>query len=190
MRGKLNNLFLCLLNRGITPAGAGKTPRGAAMRLTAKDHPRRCGENDSRSTCPTASMGSPPQVRGKLYKAAEILGVERITPAGAGKTIAQSVYSGGVEDHPRRCGENPDGGRGQRQISGSPPQVRGKPHRAYEQAAQLGITPAGAGKTCRSPCARCCRWDHPRRCGENTVCTLHAMCSAGSPPQVRGKHEA
>ena len=31
--------------------------------------------------------------------------------------------------------------------------------------------------------------DHPRRCGENLCFQLLAVTTAGSPPQVRGKHE-
>ena len=50
------------------------------------------------------------------------------------------------------------------------------------------ITPAGAGKTCLTAPKRTKRWDHPRRCGENS--SDPACCSSikGSPPQVRGKH--
>ena len=29
--------------------------------------------------------------------------------------------------------------------------------------------------------------DHPRACGENLGCTIHASLDAGSPPRVRGK---
>ena len=53
-----------------------------------------------------------------------------------------------------------------------------------------GITPAGAGKT--NP--RCVHGlslrDHPRRCGENSACSRSNISEMGSPPQVRGKHEA
>ena len=71
--------------------------------------------------------------------------------------------------------------------SGSPPQVRGKRLRACPTAAQDGITPAGAGKTC--PCGSSGRHavDHPRRCGENRMMMSIVGIKLGSPPQVRGK---
>ena len=53
--------------------------------------------------------------------------------------------------------------------------------------ARLGITPAGAGKTCRLPVAGITGWDHPRRCGENEDRITEESAKAGSPPQVRGK---
>ena len=72
-------------------------------------------------------------------------------------------------------------------LSGSPPQVRGKPYITEIEKRLSRITPAGAGKTGNSYLRLCPFWDHPRRCGENgrQVCLLR--CKLGSPPQVRGK---
>ena len=70
---------------------------------------------------------------------------------------------------------------------GSPPQVRGKPQMLSGMFALLRITPAGAGKTCRSWWRRVCSWDHPRRCGENQTPHRERYHKTGSPPQVRGK---
>ena len=36
-------------NTGITPAGAGKTFAKPHEEITARDHPRRCGENEEHS---------------------------------------------------------------------------------------------------------------------------------------------
>ena len=71
---------------------------------------------------------------------------------------------------------------------GSPPQVRGKLLIPMGVRGMTRITPAGAGKTLQ-PCIKSpmCR-DHPRRCGENRLCSLRLPCILGSPPQVRGKH--
>ena len=74
--------------RGITPAGAGKTPETALERLAFTDHPRRCGENVVFSSCCAPRLGSPPQVRGKLARKIAGYARSRITPAGAGKTTA------------------------------------------------------------------------------------------------------
>ena len=72
--------------RGITPAGAGKTPETALERLAFTDHPRRCGENFRRLSSGEMFTGSPPQVRGKLKFCPCSRETARITPAGAGKT--------------------------------------------------------------------------------------------------------
>ena len=50
------------------------------------------------------------------------------------------------------------------------------------------ITPADAGKTSFVQRVSGCGWDHPRRCGENTICDLRRSAGIGSSPQVRGKH--
>ena len=61
----------CVLGRSpsrITPAGAGKTLSRIPLRRHTADHPRRCGENDWRDFLTMQTNGSPPQVRGKLFK--------------------------------------------------------------------------------------------------------------------------
>ena len=52
-----------------------------------------------------------------------------------------------LQDHPRRCGENPLTQARRVVCIGSPPQVRGKLRSHKTQRAVSGITPAGAGKT-------------------------------------------
>ena len=93
-------------------------------------------------------------------------------------------------DHPRRCGENPPCQCPLKAERGSPPQVRGKLQLLYNSAQTPGITPAGAGKTSPPPVQQGFAWDHPRRCGENSVKKGEKAVSKGSPPQVRGKHFA
>ena len=70
---------------------------------------------------------------------------------------------------------------------GSPPQVRGKQVFYYRRRKQVGITPAGAGKTILFRQQINITQDHPRRCGENRVSLTTVMVQEGSPPQVRGK---
>ena len=45
VRGKPLMLPQVRLERGITPAGAGKTTRAVRRAIVKWDHPRRCGEN-------------------------------------------------------------------------------------------------------------------------------------------------
>ncbi len=171
----------------ITPADAGKTHLPCGRHHLYPDHPRGCGENCRCLLRALSKAGSPPQVRGKLrYNLANVIQI-RITPAGAGKTFFNNIGKIGNTDHPRRCGENPSSTPPERNLEGSPPQVRGKHCARLLRFVLHRITPAGAGKTY----ARwgCCRlyWDHPRRCGENRADRQTAKHWRGSPPQVRGK---
>ena len=67
VRGKLGKRIGNAVFSGITPAGAGKTQVLANGGNTDEDHPRRCGENFHPLRSELATLGSPPQVRGKLF---------------------------------------------------------------------------------------------------------------------------
>ena len=71
-----------------------------------RDHPRRCGENSNWVDKTGETLGSPPQVRGKLMLENIKDLRSGITPAGAGKTFAVLHSRAAATDHPRRCGEN------------------------------------------------------------------------------------
>ena len=156
-----------MATNGITPAGAGKTRGKRTQHRGSRDHPRRCGENHAALYGCEVAAGSPPQVRGKLLLQKPQADNRRITPAGAGKTLLRSCVIVGVEDHPRRCGENNAWCKRIYGCTGSPPQVRGKLCGRLHIGCIRGITPAGAGKTSSqfAPQGR----------------------TQGSPPQVRGK---
>ena len=127
-------------------------------------------------------------MRGKRHHFAPRLSRNRITPAGAGKTAAGLSDCRAGWDHPRRCGENPVLHDFRAVSAGSPPQVRGKHSTDELTPQQIRITPAGAGKTLLLLLKLSACRDHPRRCGENPVLHDFRAVSAGSPPQVRGKH--
>ena len=188
MRGKLQAIVNALPQIRITPAGAGKTNVCNDTRRRAQDHPRRCGENNFTFADLSPREGSPPQVRGKRGNLIIPVRRDRITPAGAGKTSVSAVRENLSEDHPRRCGENTRRGGYIFGLSGSPPQVRGKPADMAASPQVTRITPAGAGKTRGHTAGLWIKKDHPRRCGENRLkkCALRRV--SGSPPQVRGKH--
>ena len=172
---------------GITPAGAGKTDIYFLMHSLRQDHPRRCGENIHAEHVACNVGGSPPQVRGKRGRSSGIPHVNRITPAGAGKTAICLSARIRPRDHPRRCGENAARENVAKRTAGSPPQVRGKHATTVPAVRQYRITPAGAGKTKWFTSCPKSTQDHPRRCGENIRCSHTNMHCLGSPPQVRGK---
>ena len=71
--------------------------------------------------------------------------------------------------------------------SGSPPHGRGKEEGTLQALANMGITPAWAGKSCWCFCRSAGGWDHPRVGGEKIhVYGVHG-CLLGSPPRGRGK---
>ena len=147
MRGKRRDGTLLPASTGITPADAGKTYFLRILDFCIEDHPRGCGENDRWNCISTANKGSPPQVRGKHDDRIFVTVADRITPAGAGKTINLCPDRAIARDHPRRCGENLLSNKWRVLIGGSPPQVRGK-HEYSDTVQQTNrITPAGAGKT-------------------------------------------
>ena len=187
VRGKLEDALNSGSLVGITPAGAGKTLEQTRGKARDRDHPRRCGENSNSYNLHDVAWGSPPQVRGKPERADRNAVWCGITPAGAGKTVAVRMESIRLWDHPRRCGENLQQRLQQRLRLGSPPQVRGKLVDGVNANHGDRITPAGAGKTCPHAAIIRVRWDHPRRCGENTPRDHVQKIQIGSPPQVRGK---
>ena len=134
----------------ITPADAGKTRASIYAFCDCKDHPRGCGENATLRQPIGATRGSPPRMRGKLSATPHCRIQGRITPAGAGKTMKEVPCVCVDEDHPRRCGENSACTGFCTVLGGSPPQVRGKLRRESAGCVMQGITPAGAGKTCRT----------------------------------------
>ena len=112
---------------------------------------------------------------------------QRITPAGAGKTLILPTRSCAEKDHPRRCGENLLMWLARGRQQGSPPQVRGKLSHTSPALISSRITPAGAGKTLQVTLVPIEDKDHPRRCGENVQQNFGMAGKLGSPPQVRGK---
>ena len=70
----------------LIPAGAGKTEKFGEMRDVLSAHPRRCGENFLLYHFLAAHLGSSPQVRGKHIDIETYCELDRLIPAGAGKT--------------------------------------------------------------------------------------------------------
>ncbi len=105
MRGKEQQLIYMTNPLRITPAHAGKSLAKQGQIPAEKDHPRSCGEKLLHWVVMSATLGSPPLMRGKGENCREFTTMRRITPAHAGKsTVLFSCRIWG-EDHPRSCGE-------------------------------------------------------------------------------------
>ena len=71
----------------------------------------------------------------------------RITPAYAGKSFGSWCQPLSNRDHPRLCGEKNSVLGDVREVSGSPPPMRGKGQFLIVGVCAVGITPAYAGKS-------------------------------------------
>ena len=146
MRGKVHVDAAPKVDRGITPAYAGKSTYRKTLRCSRSDHPRVCGEKTHTECMLWSSKGSPPRMRGKGQLTIITAFSFRITPAYAGKSYPVILWPLHQQDHPRVCGEKSSLLWALSRIQGSPPRMRGKAHK--EEIWQKGyrITPAHAGK--------------------------------------------
>ena len=114
-------------------------------------------------------------------------GLERITPARAGKSGGGADIEDDDRDHPRACGEELVGGVRPDHGDGSPPRVRGRGSCGTLSGCARRITPARAGKREELMKDENGVQDHPRACGEEGVPVDGLGGSEGSPPRVRGR---
>ena len=105
MRGKGVNVAVSDALVGITPAYAGKRNVAMRQKYAIWDHPRVCGEKPRCVARISASLGSPPRMRGKVVAELSDNRFDRITPAYAGKRFLRLFCVPYREDHPRVCGE-------------------------------------------------------------------------------------
>ena len=191
MRGKEASRKLRGTLKGITPAYAGKSQCNSSCTAGKWDHPRVCGEKPRQDSvgalegritpacagksfpfpCPRVSEWDHPRMCGeKLRLTCTPATAGGITPACAGKRRAAVLHQAAGRDHPRMCGEKHQWKTGTDTTIGSPPHVRGKGNATMAKRTDLGITPACAGKRCRTSRAARSSWDHPRMCGEKSCC--------------------
>ena len=135
--------------------------------MTLRDHPRLCGEKVPSPAFRRSCMGSPPPMRGKVGHVHERFRRVGITPAYAGKSQLALRIPAALWDHPRLCGEKVLLSQLKSTTLGSPPPMWGKAQQRYVRLADVGITPAYAGKS-------------------GDVWVLFKACW-GSPPLMRGK---
>ena len=146
-RGKPLEERRALLSGRLIPAHAGKTPRCLGQRLVPAAHPRSRGENTDLGKRDARHVGSSPLTRGKRVRGLTLVGLNRLIPAHAGKTIL--LYSAYAPDraHPRSRGENFAMPRQPWPVTGSSPLTRGKLGIPPAKLAVARLIPAHAGKT-------------------------------------------
>ena len=145
-RGKVDCFRSCFVQKGITPAWAGKRKVKIAYGNLARDHPRMGGEKIAMMRTLMGILGSPPRRRGKADKddvsgldlgitpagrGKELVptrgfGFKRITPAWAGKRFWNRPWVWATSDHPRVGGEKLVVTGFPGTWIGSPPRGRGK----------------------------------------------------------------
>ena len=126
-------------------------------------------------------------MRGKAIHKREAVRVPGITPAYAGKSPSECVMIVCFTDHPRLCGEKLPSSGNSLVTLGSPPPMRGKAEVMQTMTDLIRITPAYAGKREVSTLRVGKKQDHPRLCGEKSICYDSTRPCLGSPPPMRGK---
>ena len=166
MQGKEMPKGLVHRAAGITPAYAGKRTLFFVHYANGRDHPRVCGEK--RFLPPSLAFygGSPPRMRGKVFKKTTGVLPKGITPAYAGKSLRLLGFPRSSQDHPRICGEKLMNISTPTALQGSPPRMRGKAGIAAGTCRAVRITPAYAGKSLHGKGRGGAAGDHPRICGE------------------------
>ena len=166
-RGKVLRYHVISGGDGITPAHAGKSERSRQSGVPPGDHPRTRGEKSYMAALGPANPGSPPHTRGKVNLSSGTSTSIGITPAHAGKRLADPITWKLEGDHPRTRGEKNSAFCNSGTALGSPPHTRGK-------VGQSLICPVDF-------------WDHPRTRGEKFASISFWARSSGSPPHTRGK---
>ena len=106
VRGTLNATGHIIRVPGLIPAGAGNMYKLATFTVSARAHPRRCGEHKKLQSAEILESGSSPQVRG-TFNICQVCNIIRgLIPAGAGNIACTAQENGGHGAHPRRCGEH------------------------------------------------------------------------------------
>ena len=98
-------------------------------------------------TSASATCGSSPLTRGKLFPALVVGFRWGLIPAHAGKTAESVAPHGTKQAHPRSRGENEALAASDATDKGSSPLTRGKPEQQATVGVLQGLIPAHAGKT-------------------------------------------
>ena len=113
--------------------------------------PAYAGSTRNKPPIPSWKDGSSPHTRGARRRGLPVRGGVGIIPAYAGSTACRRRCCSGTWDHPRIRGEHISPPSTAPALRGSSPHTRGALAGAAGEADPVGIIPAYAGSTCRSP---------------------------------------
>ena len=114
------------------------------------------------------TLGSSPLARGGPSVEVSEWHLDRLIPAGAGRTKAFKGFTNGCWAHPRWRGEDWCAEYSRLSALGSSPLARGGPQLSGGYRASAGLIPAGAGRTGTFTAGAISRKAHPRWRGEDT----------------------
>ena len=171
---------------GLIPAGAGRTNHRQDRRSGTWAHPRRRGEDLCCQVFAPKVIGSSPQARGGQVLEKPAIDPSGLIPAGAGRTVFPFLCFALWTAHPRRRGEDHRLRSQAPRASGSSPQARGGLTLGLERDGDVGLIPAGAGRTPGIMGRKPHNTAHPRRRGEDKQAFAEQVNELGSSPQARG----
>ncbi len=137
---------------GTTPACAGTTRPGTAVRRGGRDHPRVRGDHLPGRVPFPFRQGPPPRARGPRSRGLRGNLSDGTTPACAGTTHRAGRGRRASRDHPRVRGDHNRIGPRPASCPGPPPRARGPRLRPRPGDRRPGTTPACAGTTRRRSC--------------------------------------
>ena len=170
----------------IIPARAGFTLTSHARATGSQDHPRTRGVYAYTAAAPLVVGGSSPNARGLRAYLRRMQNQRRIIPARAGFTRRWCGAPRGWRDHPRTRGVYRTTSTRPSHKAGSSPHARGLRRNQLPMVKEVGIIPARAGFTPRSPQRVTASWDHPRTRGVYQTKPEQSVTPEGSSPHARG----
>ncbi len=134
-------------DRGLIPARAGSTRRGAGRWAPCPAHPRSRGEHASATEMVLDLGGSSPLARGAHAIRPAVKRADRLIPARAGSTRRVGSWRPPRPAHPRSRGEHYLWDHSGERVPGSSPLARGAPRQRDPHPRSPRLIPARAGST-------------------------------------------
>ncbi|STD38244.1 Domain of uncharacterised function (DUF2825) [Corynebacterium striatum] len=170
----------------LIPAYAGRTWAWFRCWRSCGAHPRLRGADVLISGGYPGRWGSSPLTRGGRVMSARVLGMVRLIPAYAGRTLITAFPELLLGAHPRLRGADPGLASARRRFRGSSPLTRGGRETAPEQSTPAGLIPAYAGRTYSMIGFFAPERAHPRLRGADVMLFSPSSVTWGSSPLTRG----
>jgi len=185
-RGLLDQLHRPAALRGLTPAGAGTSFAEHPSGYAARTHPRWRGDFEGWIYTGTTAGDSPPLARGLRGLDLHRHDSRGLTPAGAGTSDGAAARVERPRTHPRWRGDFGEGLTWRLLQKDSPPLARGLRRGERTRRRLQGLTPAGAGTSCRAGGTSRSSRTHPRWRGDFPGKPSPGSPTSDSPPLARG----